>query len=55
MSKAILEFNLPEEESEYRSANQGQNMRWAIWEFYNQLRSKYKHMEYKTDEAEYLI
>jgi len=55
MPKAILEFNLPEDQSEYKIANQARDMHSAIWEVYNILRSKHKHGEYKTKEARDLM
>ena len=51
--KATLEFNLPEETTEYKRANQSQDMFAAIFHFSERLRSyrKYGH-DFKTaDEA----
>ena len=41
MSEAMLKFNLPEEENEFRNASNAQDMASAIWEF-GQLLRKYK-------------
>lgn len=51
--KATLEFNLPEETTEYKRANQSQDMFAAIFHFSERLRGyrKYGH-DFKTaDEA----
>jgi hypothetical protein len=41
--KAILEFNLPEEEEEFKMATQGQKLYVAIHSIEAYLRSKTKH------------
>lgn len=45
MSKAIFEFNLPEEQDEYDIMNQAPKVQRFLWEFSEQLRSwqKYGH------------
>jgi hypothetical protein len=45
MSKAIFEFNLPEEQDEYDIMNQAPKVQRFLWEFSQQLRSwqKYGH------------
>jgi hypothetical protein len=43
--KAVLEFTLPEDEDEYRLANQARAMHSALWELGEYLRSQYKHTE----------
>ncbi|NDD84128.1 hypothetical protein EBZ38_07620 [bacterium] len=41
--KAILEFNLPEEQSEYELYANAGNLNSALFEFANHLRSKIKY------------
>lgn len=41
--KATLEFNLPEEEFDFKKATQGKNLYFAVSEFDNQLRNWIKH------------
>ena len=48
--KAILEFDLPEENSDFQAAINGENYRSAIWEFDQLLRSEMKYKEL-TDET----
>ena len=43
MPKAIFEFNLPEEENEYKVMSQAQNSQRMLWDFSQQLRSWRKH------------
>jgi len=43
MPKAILEFNLPEEEEEHKSAVDGANWKLAIWDLDYILRNAIKH------------
>ena len=43
--KAILEFNLPEENIEFRAAINGENYKSAIWDFDQLLRSEMKYKE----------
>lgn len=47
--KAILKFNLPEENHEFLNATQGSKMRSVLWEFDQWLRGKVKY-EDLTDE-----
>lgn len=53
MPKAIFEFNLPEEENEYRVISQAQDAQRMLWDFSQQLRSWYKyHHDFKdADDA----
>ena len=44
MSKAILEFNLPEDSHEFDMATQGSNMYSVLWEMDQWLRTQYKFM-----------
>jgi hypothetical protein len=41
--KAILEFDLPEEQLEFETANNAQNMKGLVWDFGEQLRGWDKH------------
>ena len=43
--KAILEFDLPEENQDFQSAINGHNYKSAIWEFDQLLRSEMKYKE----------
>ena len=43
MPIAVLKFNLPEEQPEFDSAINAQNVKLALWNFENQLRSWYKY------------
>ncbi len=47
--KAILKFNLPEDNHEFANATQGSKMRSVLWEFDQWLRGKVKY-EDLTDE-----
>ena len=53
MSKAIFEFNLPEEQNEYDIMNQAPKVQIFLWEFSQQLRSwqKYGHRFTDADDA----
>lgn len=46
--KAILEFNLPEDEEEHKSALDSANWKFALQEFDDFLRGKIKHTDDKT-------
>lgn len=48
--KAILEFNLPEDEVEYYCANKGTAMLNVLWELQQELRKMYKYEELNKDE-----
>lgn len=48
--KAILEFNLPEDEAEYYCANKGTAMLNVLWELRDELRKMYKYEELNGDE-----
>ena len=48
--KAILEFNLPEDEAEYYCAAKGTAMLNVLWELQQELRKLYKYEELNEDE-----
>lgn len=53
--KAILEFNLPEEQSEFDLAVNGAKSQVALWELDQWLRAQYKYIpdeEYSEDKYE---
>jgi len=52
--KAVLKFNLPEDQAEFDFATQGGNMYAALWDISQELRSMWKYQQYKTEE-EYAI
>jgi hypothetical protein len=41
--KAILEFNLPEDQTEYQMANDASNMFSTLWDMKQWLRGRVKH------------
>lgn len=41
--KATLEFNLPDEDYDYRVANMAGEMQYIVWEIDSRLRSLLKH------------
>jgi hypothetical protein len=43
--KAVLEFNLPEDNSDFKDAINGSNYKSAIWDFDQLLRSEIKYKE----------
>lgn len=45
MPIAILKFTLPEEEGEFRTAQQGREAKIALWDIDQRLRSLLKHGE----------
>ena len=47
--KAILEFDLPEDNSDFQSAINGHNYKSAIWDFDQLLRSEMKYKELTKD------
>ena len=51
MPTATLRFTLPEEESEFRTAQQGQAAKAALWDIAQKLRSLLKHGEPTDAEA----
>jgi hypothetical protein len=56
--KATLEFNLPEDELEYKMASKGSDYYWALHSFKDELRGIVKHGfidNKEMNEAEYLI
>ena len=48
--KAILKFDLPEENHEFLNATQGAKMRSVLWEFDQWLRSKVKYEDLNDDQ-----
>jgi hypothetical protein len=48
--KAVLEFDLPEDNTDFQAAINGHNYKSAIWEFDQLLRSEMKYKEL-TDET----
>ena len=48
--KALLEFNLPEDEHEFYCATKGQAMLNVLWEMQAELRKLYKYEELNEDE-----
>ena len=48
--KAILEFNLPEDEAEFYCATKGTAMLNVLWELQQELRKLYKYEELNEDE-----
>jgi hypothetical protein len=48
--KAILKYNLPEEQEEFETANNGWKYRSVLLEYDNHLRSKIKYDESLTEE-----
>lgn len=53
MTKAIFEFDLPEDQNDYEVLNQARKMRSVLWDFSQQLRSwrKYHHDFKDADDA----
>jgi hypothetical protein len=50
--KAILEFNLPEDDHEFKMATTGASMHSVLWDMDQWLRAQYKYMpdgEYSAD------
>jgi hypothetical protein len=43
--KAVLEFDLPEDNSDFQAAINGNNYKNAIWDFDQLLRAEMKHKE----------
>lgn len=52
MPIAILKFTLPEEESEFRTAQQGRAAKSTLWEIDQRLRSLLKHGSPSEETAE---
>jgi hypothetical protein len=52
--KAILEFNLPEDQHEWDNAVKADAMYIALWDLSQELRSMWKYQQFKTEE-EYII
>lgn len=51
--KAILEFNLPDDQIDFQDAVNGQKFRLAIWEFDQYLRSQTKYAPDSMSEDTY--
>jgi hypothetical protein len=47
--KAILEFDLPEENDDFQAAINGHNYKSAVWNFDQLLRSEIKYKELSND------
>ena len=47
--KAVLEFDLPEDNHDFQAAINGSNYRSAIWEFDQLLRSEMKYKELSNE------
>ena len=47
--KAIIQFNLPEEEQEYKRCNSATDLCSFIWDFQNYLREQWKYREAPAD------
>jgi hypothetical protein len=47
--KAVLEFDLPEDNSDFQAAINGSNYKNAIWDFDQLLRSEMKYKELSDD------
>ena len=50
--KAILEFNLPEDQNEYQMANDASNMFNALWDMNQWLRKQNKHIPDNVSDIE---
>jgi len=55
MAKAILEFNLPEENGEFINAVNGVKYLLALWKMDNHLRSELKHNGESYTKGEYKV
>lgn len=52
--KAILEFDLPEDNHEFQNATQGAKMKSVLWEMREYIRHRLKYDEYNYDQFEVL-
>lgn len=52
--KAILEFNLPEEQQEHQDALQGSLWKWAVDDITSHLRNESKHVDHSVEEYQIL-
>jgi hypothetical protein len=52
--KAILEFDLPEDNHEFQNATQGAKMKSVLWEMREYIRYRLKYDEYNYDQFEVL-
>jgi hypothetical protein len=48
--KALLEFNLPEDNEALTDARKGSDWKWAVDDLFNYLRSETKHAEHTAEE-----
>ena len=53
MPKVILEFNLPEEQEEFKTATSATDMSLTLWDFAQFLRQKIKYEE--LSESDYAV
>ena len=51
MSYGILKFKLPEEDEEFKTAQEGGSLRAALWDISEHLRRKYKYAQPSSEEA----
>ena len=51
--KATLQFNLPEDDHEFKMATTGANMHSVLWEMDQWLRAQYKYMPDDAPEGAY--
>ncbi len=52
--KAILEFNLPEDQEALQDAQKGSDWKWAVGELLDHLRNEIRHVEHTPEEHEIL-
>lgn len=52
--KAILEFNLPEDNHEFENATNGAKMKSVLWDLREYLRHRLKYEDYNHDQFEVL-
>ena len=53
--KAILEFDLPDDEYEYKAASKGKDYLFVLWELDQWLRGEIKYNDAKYTKKEYLL
>lgn len=51
MGKAILEFDLPDESTEFKMASTAMDMWCAMWDFSQWMRSQWKYVEHEHSET----
>lgn len=49
--KAVLEFNLPEDNDDFKLATRASKLFCIIWDLKNEVRKRWKYSEYKHDET----